>query len=655
MNRRCTTVLRACRKLLYLTPLLGALNASLVQAQSILGSNLIVNSDAEAGAAGTDIAHPVASIPNWTKAGTGTVTVLPYTITNYLNSSKPAPATRGFQYFAGAGYPAPVTLSQDIDVSAAASLIGGGSVKYTISGYLGSSNPGDYYGSAQIAVAFKNSAGQTFTTATIGPISYPGNAILYQESMGLVPTGTVKVTVTMSFGGINGGNGAFDNLSLVLAQLDTSPGTVLGHNLVMNPGAEVGPNAAPSAVAPYIPGWASTSAETVAPYGGAGWVSTTDPGPADRGVNVFCGIRAAITSSMYQDIDVSAASSLIDAGKVTYDVSAWLGRTASSPGASLKYTFFDWSTTPRQLAPTAQLIVAQVPGSGLVNSSHGDVLPAGTRRVHIEVDLPANGALADNVGFILAAPSGPPVITPGGIVSAGAFGGFTAIAPGSWIEIYGANLASAVQNWAGSDFVNGVGPTALGGVTVSIGGAPAYIDYVSPGQVNALVPSNAQTGAVQITITNGNGVSDGYGIYVNPMEPGLLAPGNFVVGGKQYVAALLSDGTFALPVNAITGVPSRPAKPGETVTIYGVGFGPVSGGFTAGTIVTDQNVLMTSLQMQFGSANAVLSYQGLAPSFTGLYQFNVTAPSGATNAATALSYTLGGTKGSQSLYIATGN
>jgi uncharacterized protein (TIGR03437 family) len=292
----------------------------------------------------------------------------------------------------------------------------------------------------------------------------------------------------------------------------------------------------------------------------------------------------------------------------------------------------------------------------LVETSHSATLPAGTRRVNIALTFPGGGSLADDVAFTLAAPGGPPVITAGGIVSAGAFGGFTSIAPGSWIEIYGVGLASSSGGWSGSDFNNGVAPTSLGGVTVSVGGSAAFIDYISPGQVNALVPSNAAAGAMPVTVTNSNGTSDKFWLVVNPTQPGLLAPPSFLIGGKQYVAALLSDGlTFALPANAVPGVASRPAKAGETLTMYGVGFGPVSGGLPAGAIVTAQNSLITPMQLLFNTTAATLNYYGLAPSFTGLYQFNVVVPSAGVNNALPISFTLGGNKGTQTLYIAVQN
>ena len=263
--------------------------------------------------------------------------------------------------------------------------------------------------------------------------------------------------------------------------------------------------------------------------------------------------------------------------------------------------------------------------------------------------------MADDIGFILAGPGGPPVIAPGSVLSATAFGGLTAIAPGTSIEIYGNNRANTTQNWAGSDFVNGVAPTSLAGTTVSVGGKLAFIDYVRPGQMNALVPSDAPEGPMLVTVTHGCGKSDGFPIYISASQPGQLAPASFQVGGKQYLAALFPDRTFTIPTNAIPGVASRPAKPGDTLIVYGVGFGPVSGGFTGGTLVTDANSLTTSLQFLFNTTSATPTYDGLAPSYTGLYQFNIVVPNVPANAALPISFTLGTTKGAQTLCIALQN
>ena len=608
-------------------------------------TNLIVNGDAESGPASPDGTTVVASIPNWTRA-TGDANVLAYGLTGSILLSDEAPPNHGFNYFAKTTNDGAATLTQTIDVSSASSQISGGDVKYTASAYLGNTR---CCGPTQVTFAFQNASGQTFSTATLSQDSIADPGVALQQTMGLVPSGTLRVQVTISFGLFS----AADSLSLVLSPLGTNPSSVLGTNLIVNGGAEAGPSAPPASTSPYIPDWSTSDEVSVAPYGGTRWIQLTDPGPADRGVNLFSNGTAG--SNMYQDIDVTAAASLIDAGQVTYEISAWLGGLAGASSPTLTYTFFDWSNPPQQLATTAQLASAAISAAGLAEVSHVDTLPRGTRRVHIAVAYTVN-TLADNIAFTLAAPPGPPVIDPGGVVSASAFGGFSSIAPGSWIEIYGNNLtASTPLGWSGSDFNNGVAPTKLGDVSVSVGGTAAYIDYISPGQVNAQVPSNApiSSGTVDITVTNSNGTSDPFALYVNPTQPGLLAPSSFIVDKKQYIAALFPDGqTYAIPQNAIPGLASRPATPGDTLTIYGVGFGPVSGGFTAGTVVTAQNSLTTPLQLFFDKTPATLSYYGLAPSFVGLYQFNVVVPNVSTNSAEPVSFNLGGTDGSQTLYIA---
>ena len=624
-------------------------------------TNLIVNGGAESGPAGTATSLP-SSIPRWTV--TGKANVLPYGLTNYLLLTDPAPPDHGFQYFTGPlAYSGNATLTQPIDVSSVASTISGGNVKFTLSAYLGSLGTGLSLSPAYLSVAFQNANGQTFSNATLGSQGqvevYAG--LFLQEKIGLVPPGTVGIVVSLTLNSSNNQQPVADSLSLVLSTLVTSPGAVLGTNLVVNGNAEAGPSAARPTTTLYIPGWSTAGDASVAPYGGTDWIQLTDPVPPDHGVNLFCGGVTA-QANIYQDIDVSPAATLIDSGQVTYQISAWLGGNQGyyvSP--TLTYTFFDWNGN--QVGTTAQLVPTQlpqgtVPETELVEASLSGTLPKGTRRVHIALGFPYAYSMADNINFTLSAPAGPPVIDPGGIISASGFGGFASIAPGTWIEIYGTNLtASAPLSWSGSNFVNGVAPTQLGDVTISVGGQPAFIDYVSPSQVNALVPSGApiSSGTVDITLTNSNGTSDPFALYVNETQAGLLAPSSFIINKKQYVVAILSDGSYALPANAIPGLATRPAMAGETAVLYGIGFGPVTPNFDAGTIVTAQNSLTGSLQVLFGNTAATLAYDGLAPNFTGLYQFNVVVPSVHTSDAVPLSFNLGGIPSAQTLYIAVQN
>ena len=154
-----------------------------------------------------------------------------------------------------------------------------------------------------------------------------------------------------------------------------------------------------------------------------------------------------------------------------------------------------------------------------------------------------------------------PAVSPNGVVSASAFGGFTQVAPGSWIEIYGSDLASGTQGWSQADFTGNAAPTSLDHTSVTIGGASAFIDYVSPTQVDALLPSDAPTGSQPLIVTNAAGASNAYPVAVNAAEPGILAPASFTIAGVHYAVAIFADGTYALPTGALPGVSSRPRSP----------------------------------------------------------------------------------------------
>jgi uncharacterized protein (TIGR03437 family) len=72
----------------------------------------------------------------------------------------------------------------------------------------------------------------------------------------------------------------------------------------------------------------------------------------------------------------------------------------------------------------------------------------------------------------------------------------------------------------------------------------------------------------------------------------------------------------------------------------------------AGQIVSGQNQLAQPLTLQFANVAATLQYDGLAPNYVGLYQFNVVVPSISDSDAVPLAFNLGGVQGSQTLYTA---
>jgi uncharacterized protein (TIGR03437 family) len=246
------------------------------------------------------------------------------------------------------------------------------------------------------------------------------------------------------------------------------------------------------------------------------------------------------------------------------------------------------------------------------------------------------------------------------VISASSYGGFSALAPGTWMEIYGLNLANLAnvssQTWAAANFNGNAAPTALGGTTVTIGGQSAFIDYVSPGQVNAQVPSNIATGPEQVVVSTPGGTSAAYTITVNATEPGLLAPSVFNLAAGQYIGATFPNGTtFVLPPGIANGVATARAVPGDTIIFYGVGFGTVTPNIPAGQIVTLANSLVGNMQVSFAGVPAMVQFAGLTGGYLGLYQFNVVVPNVAASDSVPVTFSLGGTTGTQKLITAIGN
>ena len=247
-----------------------------------------------------------------------------------------------------------------------------------------------------------------------------------------------------------------------------------------------------------------------------------------------------------------------------------------------------------------------------------------------------------------------PSVSQAGIVSASAFNPMAGLTSGTWLEIFGSDISTTTRGWGGGDFSGSQGPTTLDGVKVTINGKNAFVDFISPGQVNVQAPDDSATGPVQIIVTNSNGSSDAVTVDKSTLAPALLAPGPWNVGGKQYVVAQFTDGTYVGAANLINGLKFRPAKAGDIVTIYGIGFGPVTPNTPAGTVAAGITALQNKANFLFGQTAGDLScngcYAGLAPGAVGLYQFNVKVPNGPTGDV-ALVVDAGGVSTKQTLFI----
>jgi uncharacterized protein (TIGR03437 family) len=111
-----------------------------------------------------------------------------------------------------------------------------------------------------------------------------------------------------------------------------------------------------------------------------------------------------------------------------------------------------------------------------------------------------------------------------------------------------------------------------------------------------------------------------------------------------------------LPPATITGVTSQRPQPGQIITLYGVGFGPVTSGQStaasveAGQIVQQPNTLAGQFAVYFNGVPAQVTYAGLQPGSVGLYQINVVVPNISASDIVPLTFTLNGVPGTQTLY-----
>lgn len=656
----------------------AALVIPMVQAEAAtFGGNLIVNAGAESGLGGDGTA-PVASVPGWSR--TGGCDVYAYTTaSSNVNAIAPTnivPRGAGNNYFAGGSSPVSCTFTQNIDVSSGETTIDAGTATFAAAAYLGGF--GGDSDNATLTVVFEDAGGNQLSTVTLGPVQLTDRAdqesgMYMRRQIGQVPTGTRTAALTLNMNWVNGANNEAyaDNLSLIL-NAPSDPQSLLGSNLITNPGADASPGYTTSSsidVSPDLPGWVRSAYLTADSYQDSGGdLYQVTGGPADAGSNYFYGgvnvsddTNPIATAS--QDIDVSSAASLIDAGNLTYTLAGWLGGySGQNDNTTLEAQFEDWSGNVLGTAQIGPVMASDRNNTTeLLQESTSNTVPAGTRMIHLlmsitRTDGSNNDGLADSLSLVLGSSGNVgPEIT-GSVISAGAYGAFDAVTTGTWMEIYGENLAATSDEWGGSNF-NGVNaPTSLDGTSVTVGGQAAFVYYISPGQIDALVPGGLGTGPQPVTVTTANGTSAALWVSVNPTEPGLLAPPSFVVNGNQYLAALFSDGaTFVLPPGSIAGVTSREAQPGETITTYGIGFGSVTPDIAPGQIEEVANSLDAPFQVMFGSTPATLSYFGLAPSFVGLYQFNIVVPNIANSDLVPVTFTLGNQTSVQTLYTAVHN
>lgn len=194
-----------------------------------------------------------------------------------------------------------------------------------------------------------------------------------------------------------------------------------------------------------------------------------------------------------------------------------------------------------------------------------------------------------------------------------------AVAPNGLVALYGTRLSFATRALQPQDVISDVLPTALPGtgVRIAISAISVPILFVSPQQVNFLVPPLLRPGKHKLQLTR-----EGWTGPEVELEVAEVAPGTFVMESR-FVIATHADGRL------VDG--KAPAQSGQVVIIYASGLGQTLP--RLGNLSLPRGAVQIERRSQFRlllngtevEAGAVL-YAGVTPGFAGLYQINVRLP-----------------------------
>jgi uncharacterized protein (TIGR03437 family) len=347
-------------------------------------------------------------------------------------------------------------------------------------------------------------------------------------------------------------------------------------------------------------------------YSGTITISGSSFAPDNKQISVTLNVTTQpiaqpSSSSLYFSIPQGAPSqtdnvAVTDAGPGTLTVSG-VTATAASSGTWLTAT-----TVSGGISVTAN-------PTGLSPNTYTGTVTVASNALNASLVIPVQ---------LVVEAQGPPIANAGGVVNNGTFASGEPLAEGDIAAVFGTQFDFDAPEGA----IQLPLQNTMDGIQVLVNGIAAPVYYVSANQINFEVPINASTanggaGTVQV-VRNGTA---GNLIYVDI--------------NAQVPRFILYDGNYGIittPTGALTGIPSNPVKPGDTIVIYALGLGLTSPPVASGTAspgppnlasVSGTTQVCFGVETPFEQAPcATAFFSGLTPNFIGLYQIDVTIPSG---------------------------
>jgi uncharacterized protein (TIGR03437 family) len=354
-----------------------------------------------------------------------------------------------------------------------------------------------------------------------------------------------------------------------------------------------------------------------------------------------CDIKQPVGTQM----DIQAIASVLNGSNSRFDLTGWTGSATGGPGdlnvtlgpdpitvfanyRQMNYLAMNsnpssavtWSVQPSSpdgfypAAATVSVGVTPLPGFKF-RTWLGDLSgtsPAGA----VAMTAPrAVTAMLDKV----------PYVSPSGVENGAGTTPVSAVAPGSVISVFGANMAAGTAVSPASPL-----PQSLGGVTAMVGQQFLPLYFVSPGQINLQLPDDMTLGAQTLTIASQGQPNVQVSFNAIRNAPGLFQQ---TIDGQAFALAYHADGS------AVTA--AAPAQIGESITVYGTGFGPTNPARLEGYALPASPVfnIVDAVTVSAGSVTApAIAAFGLAGSVgVDVLQFALTDPTlSGTNASVSM-------------------
>lgn len=220
--------------------------------------------------------------------------------------------------------------------------------------------------------------------------------------------------------------------------------------------------------------------------------------------------------------------------------------------------------------------------------------------------------------------------------------------PGVYISVFGTKLANTNRAWNAADFGGGNRlPTSLDGVSATVGGLPAYVEFVSTGQINLVAPNVTPAASGVSVVVKYPGQPDvSAWVAVDAVSPSFFTWLTGTADSGKYAVAQHTDFTNVGKTGLYPSLPANfttPARAGETIILYGTGFGPTTPQPTQGLLADKGYPLLPLPTATVGGLNAQVTYAGLVPTLAGVYQVNLVLPANIGAGDWPLIVTTGGT------------